>query len=171
MTEPAADVPEPQVHAVVVPAGASILDAATWIGRACWTELRFHALLTSWLADEGDADLALDLWSLRSGHAELAEAWHRRLPELRELPRAGFVEPGGTDEEAFAALDALVGPGTSSRRAAALRTALVAHLARYEDHRAVAVGPADGPAAATLAVATATTASGVDRLDRWLAAR
>lgn len=167
MADPTAPPVEP---VVLVPAGPAILDAATWVGHVCWAELRFHAVLTGWLADERDAELALALWALRSDRAALAAAWHQRLPELRELPRSGFVEPSVAGEEGFAALVALEGADRSLDRASALRGTLTAMQAHYEAHRSVAVGPADGPTAATLADAVATTAAGVARLDRWLAA-
>lgn len=165
MPEPSAIPVDP---AVLVPAGASILDAAAWVGHVCWAELGFHEVLTRWLEDEGDAELAVELWALRAERAELAAAWHRRLPELRELPRAGFVEPSAVGEEGFAGLVELAGASRSAERASALRDALAAMQVHYTAHRTVAVGPADGPTATTLAEAVATTAGGVDRLDRWL---
>ncbi len=149
---------------VLVPSGATMLDAATWTGRACWAELRLHQLLTGWLASGTDPTLAPVLWTIRSHRAELAEAWHRRLPELRELPRTGFVEPGAQAEEALAAMEDLTDPVTSADRVAALRVVLVALGDGYRRHVAVAVGPADGPTADTLAAAIARTESDHDLL-------
>jgi len=152
---------------VVVPAGPSIIDAADWVGHACWAELRLHQVLTDWLGSETDPKLSASLWRIRSNRAAVAAAWHRRLPELHELPRAGFVEPSASGEEAFAALDALTASGASDDRVTALRTGLAKLGARYEQHVAVAVGPADGPTAATLADAIRTTAADGASLAAW----
>lgn len=56
------------------------------MGQACWAELRFHQVLTTWLAVETDLELSQAFWAIRSHRAEVAEWWHRRLPELREHP-------------------------------------------------------------------------------------
>lgn len=144
---------------VLVPAGATILDAGAWIGHVCWAELRFHQLLTGWLAVESDRALTPVLWTIRAHRAELAEVWHRRLPELRELPRAGFVEPSRWAEEALAAMEALTGPAASAVRVKTLSGALSTMADHYRRHLLVAVGPADGPTAATLATAIARSES------------
>lgn len=133
--------------AVVVPAGPLLVDAAAWIGHACWVELRLHGALTAWLADEADDALAAELWVQRADAAARAEAWHHRLPELRELPRAGFVlAPSTAAETTLDDLEAQPGAG----RRAALAGLLRSLRAAYEDRSPVLVGPADGPAAATL---------------------
>ena len=85
MTAPSA------ADSVVVPSGAVLADAARWVGHACWSELQFHQFLTEWLAVETDPELSTAFWAIRAHRGELAEAWHRRLPELREFPRSGFV--------------------------------------------------------------------------------
>ncbi|HEX2575788.1 MAG TPA: hypothetical protein VHK88_05520 [Aquihabitans sp.] len=157
MADPTTSTGPDPVAAVVVPSGAPLLDAARWVGHVCWAELRFHQVLTGWLALEPDPVLATTLWQIRAGRADLAEAWHRRLPELRELPRAGFVEPSGEAEAGFAALVALEDPQASRARALALAAALEGVQDHYQAHVAVAVGPADGPVAATLAAAVART--------------
>lgn len=140
--------------AVVVPAGVPLVEAATWAGQACWAELRLHEVLTGWLADEPDAARRLAWWSIRAHRALVAERWHHRLPELRELPRASFVAPSGDGATAWfdslAATD-LAGPA----RPAALAATLHALTLGYEARRSVAVGPADGPVADTLALAIA----------------
>ncbi|MEZ5178157.1 MAG: DMT family transporter [Acidimicrobiales bacterium] len=74
--------------AVVIPAGPPILEAAAWVGHACWAELRFHQVLTTWLAVEADLELSQAFWAIRGHRAQVAEWWHRRLPELREHPAA-----------------------------------------------------------------------------------
>lgn len=152
---------------VVVPAGRSIIDAADWVGHACWAELRLHRVLTDWLASEADPELSASLWRIRSNRAAVAAAWHRRLPELNELPRAGFVEPSDSGEETFAALDHLTASGTTSERASSLRLALASLAAHYDARVAVAVGPADGPTAATLVDAIRTTDADLAALDAW----
>lgn len=145
---------------VVIPAGVPILDAAAWVGHACWAELRFHQVLTAWLAVETDPELSPTFWAIRSHRAEVAEWWHRRLPELREHPRATFVAPTRPDVEVrFDELEALVEPDASMDRAAAAAGVLVALGKGYEERRAVAVGPADRPVAATLVQAVAITAA------------
>lgn len=156
------DQPDPSAGApihldrVVVPLGVSLVDAAAWVGRSCWIELRLHEELTSWLTDEGDAAWQGTLWSVRSRRGELAERWHRRLPELREMPRAGFVEP---DDAAEACVERLSEPppATSDQRRARLREVLSEVTARYREHLELAVGPADGSTARTLAEAIAAT--------------
>lgn len=137
--------------AVLIPAGAPILDAAGWVGRACWAELALHEVLTGWLAVEADPAAVADLWSARSGAAARAEAWSQRLPELREFPRPGFVvPPSGAVEALFADLAGRVDPPDTAGRRDALVAVLDALVAGYEAHRAVAVGPADAPTARTL---------------------
>ncbi|MCU1498807.1 MAG: protein of unknown function transrane [Acidimicrobiales bacterium] len=167
MTEPAVgDAASPGAAAtepgVVVPAGLPFAEAAGWVGQACWSELRVHEALTGWLAVEADEGLAATLWVLRAHRAELAELWHRRLPELREFPRQGFVLAGdvGTDGLAVLTEPGTVGePVAGTARVAALASALTAMAERYRAHLAVAVGPADGPVADTLRLALARTES------------
>lgn len=143
---------------VVIPAGLPILEAAAWVGQACWAELRFHQVLTAWLAVETDLELSQAFWAIRSHRGEVAEWWHRRLPELREHPRETFVAPSRPDVAArFDELEALVEPDASMDRAAAAAGVLIALGRGYEERRAVAVGPADRPVAATLVQAVAIT--------------
>ncbi|CAN5827805.1 hypothetical protein BH23ACT2_BH23ACT2_22220 [soil metagenome] len=144
--------------AVVIPAGRPIEEAAVWVGHACWAELRLHQALTGWLAIEADDEQRVSWWRLRSHRAELAEAWHRRLPELRELPRPGLVLAGSPEVEArYDRLAQLLDATGTRDRIAALGAALGDLAQRYRDHRAVAVGPADAPVAATLASAIERT--------------
>lgn len=144
---------------VLVPPGVPILEAAAWVGHACWGELALHRVLTGWLADEDDGEAVVAFWAARAHAAERAEAWHRRLPELREFPRAGFVRGSEEGEGGAAALAALAGPGRSGERRAALDAALARMAAHYQDHLAVAVGPADGPTAETLRRSLASVAA------------
>lgn len=128
---------------VVTPAGLPILEAARWVGASCWLELQVHGLITEVLASEGlDDDQRVALWRVRSNRAEVAEAWHRRLPELREFPRETFVGPL---DESSGQIPYDTGGGIS-----AVAGALSGLRQRYEAHAGVAVGPADGPVAATL---------------------
>lgn len=138
---------------VLVPAGLPILEAAAWVGHSCWAELALHDALTGWLTDEDDAEVAVAFWGLRAQAAARAEAWHRRLPELREFPRATFLQApeGGIAE--VDALGTLTGVGRGPERLAALDSALARLVARGETHRRVALGPADGPIAGTLGAA------------------
>lgn len=143
---------------VVVPAGRPLGEAAAWVGRACWSELRLHQVLTGWLAIEADAEQRVAWWRLRSTRAELAETWHRRLPELRELPRRDLV--AAPSPEVAAHLDDLAtleDPTGTDDRVAALAAVLAALARGYRDHAPVAVGPADGPVAASLGLARART--------------
>lgn len=144
---------------VLVPAGEPILAAAAWVGTACWAELRLHQMISDLLGtaqvaplpeatpgvdvDSNQGPSASLMWTVRAHRAEVAEAWHRRLPELREFPRPAFVVPGGDGERLTADSDVT-----------ATLTALLDHYGRRV---AVAVGPADGPVADTLAVAIART--------------
>jgi hypothetical protein len=161
MTEPAPVTSEP---VVVVPAGAPLVDAAPWIGHVCWAELELHRVLTGWLAVEADPAAATLWWAVRAHRAELAEAWHRRLPELRELPRAGFVEPSPVGEGGLASRADLDAPSATAERRAALGDALGALADHYRRHRSVAVGPADGPTAETLARAVSCTEADLARV-------
>ena len=141
---------------VVVPAGRPILEAAGWVGHACWAELRFHEVLTGWIAVEADDEAVARLWSLRSGAAARAEAWNARLPELREMPRPDFVVPSSHDVETwFVALDRSAADGDVDRSIAA--EVVVEALRRgYVAQQAVAVGTADAPVARTLVEAIAS---------------
>ena len=62
VTDPAADL-------VITPPGLPILEAASWVGHACWTELRLHAVLTHWLAIETDPEATSVFWSERADRA------------------------------------------------------------------------------------------------------
>jgi hypothetical protein len=143
---------------VVIPAGPPILDAAAWVGHACWAELRLHQMLTTWLAVETDLELSQAFWVIRSHRAQVAAWWNRRLPELREHPRDTFVRPSSPEvADRFDQLDQLVQADASLDRAAAAAGVLMALGRGYEERRAVAVGPADRPVAATLVQAVAIT--------------
>ncbi|MBX3314470.1 MAG: hypothetical protein KF906_09135 [Actinobacteria bacterium] len=135
---------------VLVPAGAPLLEAAAWVGASCRAELDLHDRLTEVLAAGVGPELTSVLWQVRAHRAEVAEAWHRRLPELREMPRSGFVEATEVDPVSV--------PGTPSSDPADvgwLVDALDRLLDRYRSHVPVAVGPADGPVADTLRSAIA----------------
>ncbi len=132
--------PEPRV---LVPAGLPLLDAAGWVGASCRAELVLHERLTATLASGAGAERSGVLWEVRAHRAEVAECWHRRLPELREMPREGFVA-------AAARPDAEAGATGPLEPAELVRT-LGDLLDRYRAHVAGAVGPADGPTADTLA--------------------
>ena len=145
---------QPPGVTVLVPAGLPILDAARWVGASCWLELTVHQLLTAELAaPDLDDQGRVVRWRVRAHRAEVAAAWRQRLPELRELPREGFVappadeatiaggrwwEPGGAGMAPTGA-DGIDGIG-----------ALEGLDRRYQAHEAVAVGAADGPVRATL---------------------
>jgi hypothetical protein len=130
---------------VLVPAGLPLLDAARWVGASCWLELAVHERLTEVLASEHlDAEVRVAAWRIRSHRAEVAEAWHRRLPELREMPRSAFVQP--PPEEEVAGFDAGAG-GLTVDQVVGMLAALDD---RYATHERVAVGLADGPVRATL---------------------
>lgn len=140
----------------LIPPGLPLEAAAAWVGHACWAELRLHELLTRWLAHEPGDEAVARLWSLRAGAAERAAAWHQRLPELREMPRRGFVRPSTHDVEAwFDALARSAEEGDVDRSLAA-EVVLDALHRGYEAHRLVAVGPADAPVARALVDAIAS---------------
>jgi hypothetical protein len=166
VTEPAAD-------AVLVPPGLPILEAASWVGHACWAELRLHEVLTHWLSVEADPQATQLLWVERADAADRAEAWHRRLPELREHPRAGFVRPSSEPVVAlFDQLVALDAPADTDRRRGALSAVLRGLRLGYHAHQDRAVGPADGPTATTLRDALRSTfgVGGTDPDPAWTAA-
>lgn len=142
---------------VLIPAGEPIEVAAAWVGASCRAELDLHARLTEALAAGVGPATSPVLWAVRAHRAELAEAWHRRLPELREMPREGFVAAvDGADGS-----DAQHGSDDLGWVTAALRSL----LARYEERVAVAVGPADGPTADTLRAAIRRTEDDLAALD------
>jgi hypothetical protein len=145
-------------HEVVVPAGLPLREAAAWVGQACWEELRLHQVLTGWLPVEADDEQRIMWWTLRSHRGEMAEAWHRRLPELQEWPRADFVAPSSAEVAGrLERLAGLLDPASTGERTAGLGAALADLAHRYRDHRRLVVGPADAPVAATLAVAIERT--------------
>lgn len=158
---------------VLTPPGLPILEAAAWIGHACWTELRLHAALTEWLKVEADPEAASVFWTERADAAERAEAWHHRLPELREHPKAAFVQ--ASSEEAARLLNGLVAivqPSATAERRGALAAVLRGLRLGYHARQAVVVGPADGPAATTLNAALRSTfgVGGYDPDPAWTAA-
>ncbi len=158
---------------MVVPPGLPIFDAAEWVGYACWVELRLAEVLTSWLAIEPDATHAEVLWAERADAAERAEAWYRRLPELRELPRADLLVPASPAiAELFDRLAALDVPEGSLARRGALAAVLRGLRLGYHRHQEVAVGPADGPTARSLNAALRSTfgVGGTDPDPAWTAA-
>ena len=157
-TAPSEPLPAPGPAAarpVLVAEGRPLREAAAWVGRACWVELRLHEVLTDWLATEVDPERRSALWAVRAHRAGMAQAWHRRLPELREMPRADFVRPAGPAVEAWFASLVDLDAADAHARPAALAATLHALADGYEAHLAVAVGPADAPVADTLALAVA----------------
>ena len=159
--------------AVLIPPGLPILEAATWVGHACWVELRLHAVLTDWLAIEGDAEQVSVLWSERADAAERAEAWHRRLPELREHPKASFVvAPSEPVARLFNGLTSILGPNDTDARRGALAAVLRGLRLGYHQRQELAVGPADGPTATTIAAALRSTfgVGGFDPDPAWTSA-
>ena len=144
---------------VVVEPGLPIEDAAAWVGHACWAELRFHELLTTWMADETDDATSAELWSIRAACAERATDWHRRLPELREMPRPDFMVPSSPEVAAF--FDSLATATASGELNRLLAAEVVAGALRvgYEQHWHRAVGTADGPVARTIAASVASLSS------------
>jgi hypothetical protein len=166
-------VTQPATDAVIVPPGLPILEAASWVGHACWAELRLHEVLTGWLAVEADPHATQLLWVERADAADRAEAWHRRLPELREHPRAGFVVPSSSEVvDLFDRLAAVDAPARTEERRGALSAILRGLRLGYHAHQDRAVGPADGPTATTLRDALRSTfgVGGADPDPRWTAA-
>jgi len=164
VTDPAADL------VVITPPGLPILDAAGWIGHACWVELRLHAALTHWLSIEPDPEAVAVYWIERADAAERAEAWHRRLPELREHPRSDFVV-ASSDRVAHVLnqLTLLDQPDRTEQRRGALSAVLRGLRLGYHAHQDRAVGPADGPTATTLNAALRSTfgTGGADPDPAW----
>ncbi len=146
----------PVTERVVVPAGPTLHEAARWVGHACWAELRWHEVLTGWMAApgaDGDDGASILLWSLRADAGERAAMWHRRLPELSELPRHGFLAcSSGEVAEGF---DQLAATAADGGRLSATLAVLGAFLSGYTARQATAVGPADGPVARSLVEAVA----------------
>lgn len=158
---------------VLIPPGLPILDAAAWVGHACWAELRLHAVLTDWLAIEADPEQVAVLWTERSDAAERAEAWHRRLPELREHPKASFVEASSEDvARLFNGLTSILGPHDTDARRGALAAVLRGLRLGYHQRQELAVGPADGPTATTITAALRSTfgVGGFEPDPAWTAA-
>lgn len=149
-----------QPTATVTPAGPLLMDAAAWVGAASWAELVLHQALTDLLGTV-EPGQAVVLWTIRARRAELAAAWHQRLPELRELPRSGFVEP--TSE--IAAILAPFAEPVTGDRIGAVAEVLAMLGGHYRSRQAVAVGPADGPTTATLRRAVADTDTDLETLN------
>lgn len=149
----------------VTPAGPLFMDAAAWVGAASWAELQLHRALTD-LLRTAEPDQALVLWAVRARRAELAAAWHQRLPELRELPRSGFVEPTADVSEILAPLEAATSGGSAGGESISVVAGVLAELAaHYRAQESSVVGPADGPTAATLRRAVADTDADLETLD------
>lgn len=144
---------------VVTPAGLPLEQAAARVGASCWIELALHQVLTVWLVDETDPSTSARLWAVRAHRAELAETWHRRLPELREMPREGFVVPPARWAERLAPDGAFASAAGSTDRLSALREVLGEIRDGYLEHQGLAVGPADGPVTDALRQAVARTDS------------
>ncbi|MGN6696168.1 MAG: hypothetical protein ACTHN0_18455 [Aquihabitans sp.] len=152
MTDPAAS------SVVITPPGLPILEAASWVGHACWVELRLHAVLTHWLSIEPDAEAVSVYWAERADAAERAEAWHRRLPELREHPRSDFVVASSDGvADLLNQLTLLDQPDRTTDRRGALAAVLRGLRLGYHAHQERAVGPADGPTATSLVAALRST--------------
>jgi len=163
-------VTDPADLVVITPPGPPILEAAAWVGHACWVELRLHAALTHWLSVETEPEATSVFWAERADAAERAEAWHRRLPELREHPRAEFVV-ASSDAVAHLLnqLTLLDQVGRTSERRGALAAVLRGLRLGYHAHQERAVGPADGPTATTLVAALRSTfgVGGFDPAPAW----
>lgn len=169
MNAPAADA----APTIVVPPGLPLLEAATWVGHACWAELRLHAVLTDWLAIEADPAQVEVLWTERADAAERAEAWYRRLPELREFPRAGFIVASSEGvARLFNGLTAMGDPNATDARRGALAAVLRGLRLGYHARQEVAVGPADGPTATSINDALRSTfgVGGAEPDPAWTAA-
>ncbi len=167
VTAPADAAPDP---AILTPPGLPILDAAAWLGHACWAELRLQEVLTAWLAVEPDPEHALVLWRERADAAERAESWYHRLPELREFPQASFLVPCSPSvADLFDQLAALDAPASSPARRGALAAVLRGLRVGYHRRQEVAVGPADGPTAVSIGVALRSTfgVGGWDPAPEW----
>ncbi|WP_421118341.1 hypothetical protein ACE2AJ_13140 [Aquihabitans daechungensis] len=166
MTDPAAE-------SVITPPGLPILDAAAWVGRACWAELRLHAVLTHWLSVEVDPGATTLLWTERADAADRAEAWHHRLPELREYPRSAFIAASSDGvARLFDRLADLDEPAATEERRGALSAVLRGLRLGYHAHLDRAVGPADGPTATALNAALRSTfgVGGAEPDPAWTAA-
>ena len=158
---------------VLTPPGLPILDAAAWVGHACWVELRLHAVLTHWLSVELDPHATSVLWTERADAADRAEAWHHRLPELREHPRSAFIQPSSDGvARLFDRLAGIDQPTHTEQRRGALSAVLRGLRLGYHAHIERAVGPADGPTAITLNAALRSTfgVGGADPDPVWTAA-
>lgn len=143
---------------VVIPAGLALVDAARWVGHSCWAELRLHEVLTGWLAIDADPESVLLYWRERADAAERAHAWHQRLPELRERPKADFVVASSEAvERVFNGLAGLDHPAATGLRCGALSAVLRGLRVGYHRRQPLAAGPADGPLAATIAAALRST--------------
>jgi hypothetical protein len=120
--------------------------------------LRLHEVLTGWLAIDADADSVLLYWRERADAAERAQAWHQRLPELREQPKADFVLASSEAvERVFNGLAGLDHPAATDLRCGALSAVLRALRLGYHRRQPLVVGPADGPLATTIAAALRST--------------
>lgn len=156
--------------AILIKPGPLLVQAATWLGHACWAEVRLQEVLTHWLALEPEGEHIEILWHERADAAERAEAWYRRLPELREYPRAQFIVPSSVAvAELFDRLQALDAPARSLDRRGALAAVLRGLRLGYKRQQDISVGPADAPAALTIATALRSTfgTGGADPSPAW----
>lgn len=156
--------------AILIPPGPLLVQAAAWLGHACWAEVRLQEVLTRWLAVEPQGEHVEILWHERADAAERAEAWYRRLPDLREYPQAQFIVPSSDAVAAlFDRLAALDGADQSTLRRGALAAVLRGLRLGYKRQQDIAVGPADVPAALTIATALRSTfgTGGADPDPAW----
>ena len=129
----------------VIPAGLELRAAAGWVGQSAWVELWIFERLTALLAKgELSPTEKRAVWRIRSHRGEAAEAWHKRLPELREMPRKEFMAGDAALSELLESQS--VNPST----AGVVKNLLTVLADRYSAYQPVAVGPADGPTAETL---------------------
>lgn len=125
-----------------------LMTGAGVLGARVWVEREMHRIVGSWVHTEVDPGLAVAFDRVSMHHAERADVLFARLPQLRELPAATVVVPGGP--ATLNLLDALTGPekgtGSDSRsRVAAWRAVADGLLAAHRDHLRRTSAVSDGP--------------------------
>ncbi len=143
-----------------MPGAFGIEAMARRVGAYVWVERRLFEVLGTWTPAVPELDVKLRLAVHSAHHAERADRFYARLPELRELPADDVCVPASA---AVASLvDAVAGtddPSTTIEKLVGVYRVLLPHLiAVYSFHLANTATVADEPLARTLrhAIADAT---------------
>ena len=151
MIDPAALNRAVPTGALLAPVAPDLVGAAVRVGHDCWWQSRLFEVVGGWVASEPDVGAKLVFGRHRAHHAWRAEQWHDRLPELRELPREGFVT--APNRAAAVLVETLAAStGTVERLAGLYRVVLPRLVTAHEAHLDALAPVTDGPVGRTLRI-------------------